>query len=438
MRLVGKNLLKDDLFRNSSIIFIGSMVANIINYLFQITMGRMLSVQTFGEMNALLSAMIIFSVPFASITNYIAKNVSHLYTLGKNKKANDLIMKSYKYLFIVGFFIVIIGSLFSRDISTYLKIKSIIPILLLFLSILISIIIPINTGVLQGFQKFKVLSFIPSGTGIFRYLVCIGLVVLGLGLNGVMIGNLLSLLLLGYISFLPIIRHFKIGREKIKGCETDPLSFVVPIFLANLSFAIFSQSDVVLVKYFFDPHDAGIYSSAAIIGKAVMYLPGAVVISLFPMVVSSKARDEETLHLILKSLAISFLLSGSGAIIIYLFPEEIISIFFGMRFASAVSLIGLFAIAMLPMAIMMIIMNYNIAKSGRYFAYVMLLCAVIQTVGILIFHDSLVSVLKVILYSGLLCTIMLFLLLAGEYLKSGKSIKWKVNKVIKLYEDKKI
>lgn len=415
MRLVVKNLLKDELFKNSSIVFLGSMAVNIINYLFQITMGRMLSVQTFGEMNALLSAMIIFSVPFASITNYIAKNVSHLYTLDKNKKANDLIIKSYKYLFIVGFFIVIIGFLFSRDISAYLKIKSIIPILLLFLSILISIITPINTGVLQGFQKFKILSFIPTATGIFRYLICIGLVVLGLGLNGVMIGNLLSLLLLGYISFLPITRNFKIGKEKIKEGEIDPLSFVVPIFLANLSFAVFSQSDVVLVKYFFDPHDAGIYSSAAIIGKAVMYLPGAVVMSLFPMVASSKAKDEGTLHLILKALAITLLLSGGGAIIIYLFPQEIISIFFGMKFISAVSIIGLFAIAMLPMAIMMVIMNYNIAKGGRYFAYVMLLCAVIQTVGIIFFHDSLVSVLKVMLYSGLICVIMLFFLLAFEY-----------------------
>lgn len=415
MRLEGKNLLKDDLFRSSSIIFIGSLVVNIINYLFQITMGRMMSIQTFGEMNALLSVMMIFSVPFASITNYIAKNVSHLYTLGKNRKANDLIIKSYKNLLIAGLFIVILGSLFSKDISEYLKIESIIPIILLFLSILVSIIIPINVGVLQGFQRFKMLSFIPACTGFFRYLICVGLVAIGIGLNGVMIGHLLSLLLLGYSSFIPISRHLKIGNDKIKEGEVDPLSFVVPIFLANLSFVVFAQSDVVLVKYFFDPHDAGIYSSAAIIGKAVLYLPGAVVMSLFPMVVSSKARDEGTLHLILKALAMTLLLSGGGAIILYLFPEEIISIFFGRKFSSAVPLVGLFAIAMLPMAIMMIIMNYNIAKGGRYFAYVMLLCAVIQTGGIIRFHDSLVSVLKVILYSGLLCTVILFSLLAVEY-----------------------
>lgn len=371
--------------------------------------------QTFGEMNALFSTMIIFGVPFASITNYNAKNISHLHALGKNKQANDLIIKSYKNLFIAGVIIVFLGASFSEYISEYMRIKSITPILLLFLSILVSIIIPINTGVLQGFQRFKMLSFLSAGAGLFRYVICVALVVAGFGLNGIMVGTILSVLLIGYISFIPIKRHLKIGRDSIEQDGGNSLSFAIPIFLANLSFAILTQGDIVLVKYFFTPHEAGIYSSAAVIGKAIMYLPGAIVISLFPMVASNKARAEGTLHLILKALAITLLLSGGGAVILYLFPDVIVSIFFGDRFTSAIPIIGLFAMAMLPMAVIMIVMNYNMAKDGRYFAYVMLACAAIQIAGIIKFHDSLVTVLKVILYSGLFCMIVLFMLLAIEY-----------------------
>lgn len=407
--------LKDNLFKTGSLIFLGTMTANIFGYLFQITMGRMLSVQTFGEMNALFSTMIIFGVPFVSITNYIAKNISHLHAMGKNKQANDLIIKSYKNLFIAGAIIVFLGASFSGYISESMKIKSITPILLLFLSILVSIIIPVNTGVLQGFQRFKMLSFLSAGTGFFRYVICVALVAAGIGLNGIMVGIILSVLLVGYISFIPIKRHLKIGRDSIKQDGGNSLSFVIPIILANLSFAILTQGDIVLVKYFFTPHEAGIYSSAAVIGKVVMYLPGAIVIALFPMVASNKTKAEGTLHLILKALAITLLLSGGGAVILYLFPELIVSIFFGDRFTSAIPIIGLFAIAMLPMAVIMIVMNYNMAKGGRYFAYVMLACAVIQIAGIINFHDSPVSVLKVILYSGLFCMIILFMLLAIEY-----------------------
>jgi O-antigen/teichoic acid export membrane protein len=393
-------------------------------------MGRMLSVQTFGEINALFSMMIIFGVFFASITNYISKNISHFHALRKDKKVNYLVTKNYRNLFMIGFVIVLLGVTFSKYISEYLKIESLIPTVLLFLAIFVSIIIPINTGILQGLQRFKMLSFLLAGTGFFRYIICVAFVVAGTGLNGIMIGNILSVLLMGYISFKPIGRHLKTGKESIEQGDADSLSLIIPIILANLSFAILTQGDIVLVKYLFTPDEAGIYSSAAVIGKIVMYLPGAIVIPLFSMVASNKARGEVTLHLVLKALALTILLSGGSVIIFYLFPRQIVSIFFGERFLSAIPIIGLFAIAMLPMSAIMVVMNYNLAKGGRYFAYAMLLCAIIQTAGIVIFHNSLNSILKVILYSGLLCAMTLFLFLAVEYYKGVKSINWEISRLL--------
>ena len=381
-------------------------------------MGRMLSVQTFGEMNALFSLTMIFGVPFASITNYLAKNVSRYYAVGKEKQANDLIIRNYRNLFIVGCIIVIVLTPFSGFIAAALKIKSLVPIILFILSILVSLVLPINTGILQGIQNFRYLSFFFAGTGISKYILCVALVAIGMGLNGIMIGTILSTLLIAYISFIPISKHLGRGRDTVSSQDRDSLSIIIPIILANLAFALFTQSDIVLVKYFFTPQEAGIYSSASVLGKAVMYLPGAIVISLFPMVASNKALNKGTIHLIVKALAITVSLSGCGALILYLFPERIISLFFGERFASAAAITGMFAVAMMPLAVIMIIMNYNIAKGEKYFTYVMLLFAAGQITGIMTFHDSLSSVLKVIFFSGLLCVSVLFSMLIFEYYKS--------------------
>ncbi len=394
------------------------MTGNFFNYLFQVTMGRMLSVQTFGEMNALFSLMAIFSVPFASITNYLAKNVSHCCAVGREKQANDLIVRNYKNLFIIGCIIVVSLVPFSGFIGESLKINSLVPIILFIISILISLILPINTGILQGIQSFRTLSIFFAGTSIFKYIFCVALVAIGLGLNGIMIGTILSVALVAYISFIPVCRHLRKGRDSMNPQDRDPLSVVIPIVLANLSFAFFTQADIVLVKYFFSPQEAGIYSSASVLGKAVMYLPGAIVISLFPMVASNKALNKGTTHLIIKALAITVLLSGSGTIVLYLFPDLIISLFFGERFASAAGIVGLFAIAMMPLAVIMVIMNYNIAKGEKYFTYVMLAFAAIQIAGIIGFHDSLSTVLMVIFFSGFLCMFVLFSMLVFEYYKS--------------------
>lgn len=406
--------MKDNFLKASSFIFAGIMLGNAFNYLFQVTMGRVLEIQTFGEMNALFSMMVILGVPFASITNFMAKNTANYSALSLNKQANTLIVKSYKFILMVGFFIFILGAFFSGYISNYLKINNTMPVILLFFSIFLSAILPINNGVLQGMHNFRLLSFVAAGSGVIRYIVCVFLVLLGMGLNGIMIGTIITIALIGYISFMPIGRHLKIGMEPVNLNENG-ISSIIPILLANLAFALFAQSDIILVKYYFSPHEAGIYSSAAIIGKTVMYLPGAIVISLLPMAAFSKARDEGTLHLILKALAITVLLSGSGAAILYLFPDLIVSIFFGKKFISATSLIGLFAVAMMPLAVIMVIMNYNIAKGGRYFAYCMLAGSAVQVFGIMHFHDSLEKVLKVILYSGMFSMTVLFSLLAIEY-----------------------
>lgn len=390
------------------------MIANFFAYLFQITMGRMLGVQIFGEMNALFSILIIFGVMYGSISNVLAKNVSHYHALKLDKRANSLIIQSYKTLLVSGAVVLLAGLVFSKYISECLKIDSALPVILLFISIFIYIIIPINTGILQGLQKFGMLSFLPAGVAILKYAFCVMFVIAGMQLLGVMAGTILSALVIGWISYMPIKKRLVIGHDT-GGQQADSPSAIFPILIANVSFALLSQSDMVLVKYFFTPHEAGIYSSAAIIGKAVMYLPGAIVISLFPMVASNKARAEGTLHLLLKALGITLLLSGGGAIVLYLFPEFIVPAFFGRGFAPAIHIVGLFAMAMMPLAIIMIIMNYNMAKGGKYFSYVMLACSLLQIAGIIYFHADITNVLKVILYTGLSCMAMLFLLFAAEY-----------------------
>ena len=409
--------MKDNLIKTSTLIFLSVLTGNVFSYFFQVTMGRMLGVQTFGEMNALFSVMAIFGVPFASITNFLAKKISHYHALELSGRANALILKSYKNLFLAGAAMLLAGILFSGYISECLKFDSAIPVAMLFLIGFVSIMSPVNTGILQGLHKFGMLSFMAVGASVFRYVLCTVFVIIGLQLYGVLAGTLLTALLIGYISFIPIGRHLKKGHDASEKAG-DAQSAIFPIFAANVSFAILSQSDVIFVKYFFTPHEAGLYSSAAIIGKAVMYLPGAIVISLFPMVASNKAREEGTLHLLLKALAATLLLSGGGAAVLYLFPGPVVSVFFGDKFAPAAHIVGFFAIAMMPLAVIIVLMNYNMAKGGRYFSYIMLAGSILQIMGVLYFHSSVTDILKVILYVGLLCMVMLFSLLAAEYYKS--------------------
>ncbi|KJU84560.1 capsular polysaccharide biosynthesis protein [Candidatus Magnetobacterium bavaricum] len=416
---------KDGFLKSSSLLFVGMMAANIINYLFQLTMGRMLDIKTYGEMNTLMSILMLLSFPVSSVTVFLTKRLSHNFALARYDVIKGLIAKTYRGVLIVGVITFIVGSLFSTWISSILQLDGVLPVILLFVAIGIYVMVPINSAILQGIHRFRMLSFLAAISSFLKYALCVALVVAGFGLNGIMVGLMLSYVLTVYISDIPIRAELKSPGWSSGNNHEDAsdvsLSFLIPVTAANLAFAVFSQMDLILVKYFFSPTDAGIYSSAAIIGRSVMYVPLAIVTSLFPMVASSRARAETTVTLIVKALTITLALSGGGAVILYAVPELIISLFFGAKFMSASKLIGLYAMAMLPIALIIVLLNYNLARNKTGFAYVTLLCAIAQVAGIFAFHNELVNVLWVTLLSGCVCVTVLLTLMAVEYLRGRSS-----------------
>ncbi|MBF0337398.1 MAG: oligosaccharide flippase family protein [Nitrospirae bacterium] len=415
----------DGFFKSSSLLFAGMMAANVINYLFQLTLGRMLDITTYGEMNTLMSIIMLLSFPVYSVTVFLTKRLSHNFALGRYDLIRGIIARTYRGVLILGIVTFFIGVMSSSRLGSMLKIDDVLPIILLFISITIYVMVLINSAILQSLHRFSMLSFTVAASSFLKYALCVALAAAGMGLNGIMAGLMLSYVLTVYVSDMSIRAELKNTKCPVSNHREDvsdvSLSFLLPVTAANLAFSLFSQIDLVLVKYFFSPADAGIYSSAAIIGKSVIHVPAAIVTSLFPMVASSRARAESTIVLIAKALGLTLVLSGGGAIILYSVPELIISLFFGAKFMPASKLIGLYAMAMLPVALIMVLLNYNIARNKTGVAYVTLLCAIGQVAGIFAFHYTLISVLRVMLLSGYVCVTLLSTLMAGEYL--SKKVK---------------
>jgi O-antigen/teichoic acid export membrane protein len=170
--------------------------------------------------------------------------------------------------------------------------------------------------------------------------------------------------------------------------------------LINFLFVAMTQGDLVLVKHFFSEYNAGIYASAAMLGKAVMYLPGALVLSLFPIVSARSAGRQATGHILARALGLNAILSGGGALALAVFPGLIVGAFFGERYLPAARLVGLFGLAMFPMGVISILMSYSLAR-GRIRSILPLSGAsVVELCGILLFHDSLRHILLSMLFAG--------------------------------------
>ena len=403
------NLSKDDLYRSSVILFVGAVAGGGANYLFQIIMGRMLPVTTFGELNTLLALITIIGIPFAAITNYIAREVAGLMARGENAATNSFVLVSYRWILSLGLLACLLMAGLSGYLADFFKMEQRLALALLALAIYLSLGISVTRGVLQGTQNFWMLSFMPAGLGFSKLLFCVALVYLGYALAGVMAGIALGSMLVLGIASVPVMRAFRSGFGSFE-VEAGAGYRFLPILLANFAFAVLSQSDIILVKRLFTAYDAGIFSSAAIIAKIVLYLPTALSLALFPMVASYTRRGGSTRHYLSRSLTLTLLIAMSSAALLYLYPQFLIATFFGEKFLTAVHLLGPFALAVAPMTLVHLIMTYEVARGRAAASYVMMGAAAVQVLGVYFVTETLHQVLSVILVVNLVCVVVLLMI----------------------------
>lgn len=395
------------MIRTGGWLFAAFMVSNVFSYGFQVAMGRLLTPAEYGFLNSLLAVFVVLSVPLATVPMVLARKTAE-YNAGNDfSRIRSLIRLAYRRLLFVGLFGLAAFALGARFLADYLHAPSIAPVLLLGLCACSSFAVPVNAAVLQGLQDYKWMGINAGLGGPARFFFCVALVAAGFGVNGALAGMVLCNLSLWLATYFPIRRHLLRGADGPGHVHQLSLAHVFPVFLANLAFTVLTQADMILVARYFPAHEAGMYAAAAILGRSVMYVPGAFVQALFPMVSDHQSRNLDSRHLLLKALGATLSLSGSGAALFFLFPEMILRVFFGVHYMEAAPVLRFFGLAMLPMAILMVLMNYSIAKGERRFSCVLALGAFLEVAFICLRHDSLLKVVFVIMAVGV------FLVAAG-------------------------
>jgi len=401
-------LIKDKFIKNSALLFFAMMFGNVFGYLFQLSMGRMLSVEAYGEMNALMSLMIIFGIPFGAFINFFAKQTATYSSKEEQNKIRQLHKSGIKNILWWMVPVLILLSFASPVIGDFLNV-SFSKVLMVMICIFLTSIITVNTGIIQGLQYFKSLAVIGSCAHFFRFMFGVLFVWMGFGVLGA-IGAVIGA---GFV--LLLYSHWRIiSSLPSQQCELNLnfksiYKYAGGLFFANAMFAIMTQADLLLVKHYFSAGDAGLYASAAILGKAVMYLPGAIVMAMFPMVAANHTTGKSSFGMLCKALVLTTCLSGGGALVLYLYPEFILNMLFGTKYLTAAPICALFGISMVPVSLLFLLMNYLLAQGKTGFLFLMGICTTVELAGIVFFNDNnLRNILYSIMVAGSLLFVPLF------------------------------
>jgi len=396
------------------------MTANICNYLYQIIMGRLLPFDEYGALNALFSLITIASVPGAAITLVVSKYITEYSATDENYKIGFFLRKTFFYISIFTGVIVAVGLAVSPLIKVYLKVEKLSFITYVILTIATVFLLPISAGTFQGLKKFWQLGIINIISPVARLIIGVILVLVGYRLDGalgaLLIGNILAIA----YGFWLIRKHFHTQSEKgvVLG-RKKALRYGIPVFIITLCITLLTNIDMIMIKHYFSPNESGIYGAAVIFGRAIFYFPSAIVMAMFPLVTEANVLNRDVYTSLKKALLYSFVLCGMGVAGIYMFPELITKIFFGGRYLIALPYIKLLCLAMFPLCLLNVLVNFNLAVSKNTISvWSMILGSILELVLITIYHSTIFQILYIVLGIG---TVLLVVNLIDVLFRKGKS-----------------
>lgn len=368
MKLLNR-LLKNPYAQGGFFFTVSAFIVNVINYFFNSLAGRILGPAGYGDVTAFFSYISVLQVPLTVMSYVIIQRVS-----AKTEATLSYVSSLEVFLFqkakkIIPFFIV---TLILIPLSP--RLTNLNPMMSYFIipMLWLSAISTFYSASLQGLKFFLIISILNIVSGITKMVSIIPIYV-GWGKGEWIVW---ILFISGFV-MLPVtraivFRKFKENTsQEIKPIEKRLLSVLSHPQVIMTTFSIFaltflSNADIIFVKKFFLPEEAGYYGVWSLFVKIVLYVLGPVFPVLF---VYFSGNKNVSLKKYLLPLLTGWLICTGLICFIYVYFGKLgLHLLFGFRYDYILPYFGLAAVFGSLYSMIGFISNYFLAikSNGAY------------------------------------------------------------------------
>jgi O-antigen/teichoic acid export membrane protein len=373
----------------AGVVLAGVVAVNGGNYAANLISARFLGPAAYGDLVALLALSALVGLPLGALQIFTSRYVARFAAQGDIDATRILARRSVRLTLIGGLALSIALDAAVPVLRSSLGIASTAGIVLVNLLALPNLMTPVVWGVAQGLQRFRVLSTSMAAGTFVRLVFLIPLLAVGAGVPGAvgaaLIGGLASLA----IPFVALRAWFAApGGLGERVPRREATTYLVPVAVGILAITSLSSIDVLVAKASFGGATAGVYGSASLIGRLVLYVPTAIVTVLLPKVAARSAAGQATTRLLAVSLAVTVAFGGIAAASYAGLSHFIVSAAFGNKYEAAGSLLWMFAVAMTAYAIMNVFLYYHLGRGNTRVSWFLLAGAIVQGVVYAFFHST--------------------------------------------------
>lgn len=384
--------LRAAILSGSATLLVGSGFVSLINLIYNMVIARALGASGFGHAVSVYTLLMLLSAVTLSFQFVCSKFVAKSYSLpGKAAVYSLLHERSWQVGAMVGAALAVA----STAIARYFNLPDSNLILLLAVGTTFYIPLGVRRGLLQGMYDFRRLSTNFVVEVVVKLGATIGLLSLGFGVQGVVAAVTASVVaayfFAGPSSELKQLPHPALPVSFLEGLQAI-VFFVGQVIINNV--------DILLVKHFYPPAEAGLYAAIAVVGRVVYMASWSVVSSMFPLSAGIERPEPHRRSVVVTPLLLVLLIAALSLLGLWLLPNIVWRGLFGAGFHLSVqngylALPLLYVVATSVYCLSVVLITYEMSRKIASTSWLQLAFSGAIAAGIYWFHSSLHQVIMV-------------------------------------------
>lgn len=390
--------------RQNAVFFFGSVGVGALNYAYYPIMSRLLPVDSYGEVQALMSLFLQLLI-FLSVLGQVTVNVVANYQ--DETKKQKIVYELEKLALFMSLALFALVAVFGWKIKSFFHFNSVWPFMVLMLSIVVTVPLAFRSAFLRGHKKFAAVSVANLLSSASDIAVSAILVLIGWKTVGAIFGIVVA----QFLAFLYAARAaYKTGFVKpenatlrslpdIKALKPE-LKYGLLVLCGSLTITVLSSVDIFVVKHFFDAETAGRYAGVSTVARMIFFLTASIAQVLLPSVrLHQAARQNRALFA--KSFGLVITMGGLATLVFTIFATKIVTILMGENYVTYAHLLGRLCLVMLVLSVLNLVISYFVALRKYQVGVIVLLGASVTFIFLSTFHSSLEAVINSLLYGSL-------------------------------------
>jgi O-antigen/teichoic acid export membrane protein len=403
-KLVQDWLAAHALARQTVLLWLIDSLTNVVDYGFHIFVGRVLMPGDFAVLQTLNSVLLILATICGVLQPVIARYVAEAKVDTDVQAARDEPQSIYQSFFWAGMalglvlsvIVLVAASTVGRWLDVPAKAVSVVSTMFL-----LSLLRPIVGGMLQGDRRFVAFGFSRLSYALGRLLIGAFLVAFGAGLFGLLsalpLGASLSLLV-GMMALDMSVGGP--GADVDNALLRDAAKLSAKAVVGFGAYMLMMNLDLIWVNRSFPAEVAGAYAAAVLLRRVVALLPGALILVMYPRVVTQVKQGRAPDRLLLGTAGVVVLSGGALAVLYTVGGHWIARFTFGPDYQVVGPWLGGMALSMMGFSLGAIWLNIYLAIEPKWFVLALVFIAALQAGLLSRYPDTLSSVLIVFGITG--------------------------------------